>query len=156
VDLGSALNRLGLTVLGVGLFAFKFGGFALAIGLFVLLLPAMLAPDDGSSAITMHRAIRAAGPGFAAACGALVLSPGISFVRNCLLGREYDRVGMLGLVFWPYARMSLVSILLLVGVAAARLVPGAGRAAIFAAVMVLLKLGADLVSHVVEHRLLSR
>ena len=155
VDLGSGLNRLGLTLLGVGFFVAKFGAFALVIGLFVLLLPALLAADDGGSARDIHRAVRAAGPGFALACAALVLSHGVSFVRNFLGSREYDRVSLIGLVFWPYARISLVAVLLLVGTAVARVLPGAGRAALFAAVMVLLKLGADLVSHVAEHRMLA-
>ena len=155
VDLGSPLNRLGLTTIGVGFFVFKFGGFALAIGLFVLLLPALLTPDGEASLATVHQGLRAAGPGFLTASGALILSHGTSFVRNFLMGREYDRVGILGLAFWPYARMSLVGGLLLVGTAVARLLPGVGRQTLFAAVIVLLKLGVDLVSHVVEHRWLA-
>jgi hypothetical protein len=48
VDLGSRLNRLIYTAIGVGFFVVKFGGFALVIGLFVVLLPAALTPDgDG-------------------------------------------------------------------------------------------------------------
>jgi hypothetical protein len=35
----------------------KFGGFALAIGLFVLLLPAALDPDPRGGGVTMHRAL---------------------------------------------------------------------------------------------------
>jgi len=42
---------------------------------------------------------------------------------------------------------------LLVGLALARLVPGLGRQTAFAVVMVLLKLGADAVSHWLEHRM---
>jgi hypothetical protein len=155
VDLGSGLNRLGLTVIAVGFFIVKFAGFALATGLFVLLLPALLAPDESTSNVDFHRALTAAGPGFLAAAGALGLSHAVSFARNFLLGREYDRVNLLELAFWPYARMSLVGGVLLLGVAAARLTPGIGRQALFAAVMVLLKLAADAVSHVAEHRWLA-
>jgi hypothetical protein len=156
VDLGSPLNRLGLTALGVGIFVVKFANFALAIGLFVLLLPALLATPPGErSAGSVGQALAAAGPGVLAAGGALVLSHGITFVRNFLLAREYHRVGLVGLVAWPYARMSLVGGLLLVGTAVARLLPGLGRQTLFAGLMVLLKLGADAVSHLVEHHWLA-
>lgn len=86
------------------------------------------------------------------AVGVLFLSHGVSFVRNFLVGREYERLNFLGLVFWPYARMSLVGGVLLLGIAAARLWPGLGRQTAFAMVVVLLKLGADAVSHSLEHR----
>jgi hypothetical protein len=86
------------------------------------------------------------------AAGVLCLSHGVSFVRNFLVGREYDRLDILGLAFWPYARMSLVGGVLLLGIAVARLLPDLGRQTAFAAVMVLLKLGADAVSHSLEHR----
>jgi hypothetical protein len=67
---------------------------------------------------------------------ALCLSHGVSFVRNFLVGREYVRLNIVGLVFWPYARMSLVGAVLLLGVAAARLVPTLGGMTAFAVVMV--------------------
>jgi hypothetical protein len=154
VDLGSALNRLALTAIGIGFFAVKFGGFALTIGLFVLLLPALL-HMEGDSGASLHRALVTAGPGVLVAAGALCLSHGVSFVRNFLAGREYDRVDVVSLAFWPYARMSLVAGILLLGLALGRLLPGLGRHAAFAAVMVLLKLGADTVSHVFEHNRLA-
>ena len=154
VDLGSRLNRLGLTLVGVGFFVVKFGTFALVIGLFVVLLPAML-QDGESGGVAVHRALTAAGPGVAAAIAALVLSHGISFVRNFLLGREYDRLGVVELVVLPYARMALVLFLLLAGVGVAGLWPGLGRETGFALVMVLLKLILDAASHLVEHRWLA-
>jgi hypothetical protein len=46
----------------------------------------------------------------------------------------------------------MVTVTLLLGVAIARLLPGAGRGTAFAVVMVLIKLGADAASHVLEHR----
>jgi hypothetical protein len=105
VDLGSALNRLALTVIGVGFFVVKFGGFALTIGLFVLLLPAFLSADAEGSGASVHRALIAAGPGFLAAAAALGLSHGFSLARNFLAGREYDRVDVVSLAFYPYMRM---------------------------------------------------
>ena len=151
VDFGSALNRLALTGVGVGFFLVKFGGFALAIGLFVLLLPALLSDEANTSGVSLHRALMAAGPGFLTAAGALCLSHGVSFVRNFLAGREYDRVDVLRLAFWPYARMSLVAVTLLLGIGIARLLPGLGRHVAFAGVMVLFKLAADAASHLFEH-----
>ena len=84
-----------------------------------------------------------------------LLSHGVSFVRNFLIGREYDRVDVLRLAFWPYARMSLVAVTLLLGIGVARLLPGVGRHVAFAGVMVLLKLAADAVSHRFEHHWLA-
>lgn len=150
VDPGSRLNRFIYTVIGVGFFVLKFGGFALTVGLFVLLLPAFLRPD-GQGGASIHRALIEAGPGLLTATGALCLSHGVSFLRNFLLGREYDRVSIVSLVFAPYVRMSLVGAVLLLGIAIARLVPALGQETAFAVVMVLLKLLTDAVSHTLEH-----
>ena len=155
VDLGSALNRLALTAIGVGFFLVKFGAFAFTIGLFVLLLPAFLVPEGDGSGSALHRALMAAGPGFFMAAGVLGLSHGVSFARNFLGAREYDRIDVVTLAFWPYVRMSLVAATLLAGLAVEGLLPGVRRHAGFAAVMVLLKLGADAMSHVFEHRRLA-
>jgi Family of unknown function (DUF6498) len=155
VDPGSALNRLGFTAIGIGFFVVKFGAFALTIGLFVLLLPAFLAVEGDGSGAGIPRALMAAGPGFLLAAGVLGLSHGVSFARNFLGGREYDRIDVVTLAFWPYARMSLVAATLLVGLAIAALLPGVGRHAAFAGVMLLLKLGIDAMSHVFEHRRLG-
>jgi len=156
LDLGSRLNRLVLTTIGTGFFVLKFFGFAVVIGLFVALLPALLSPDGQASGADAHRAVIAAGPGVASAAAILFLSHGVSFVRNFVVGREYDRLNILGLVVWPYARMSLVAGVLLLGIGVARVVPGLGRHTAFAVVMVLLKLGADAVTYWFEHRACSR
>jgi len=155
VDLGSRLNRLLFTLFGIGFFMVKFGGFALGVGLFVLLLPAVLAPVGETGGISIHRAIHAAGPGLLTATGMLCLSHGISFVRNFLWDKEYDRVSVGSLMFWPYARMSLVGGVLLAGIVIARMVPSLGSATSFAVVMVLLKLLADVLSHSLEHAWLA-
>jgi hypothetical protein len=155
VDLGSALNRLALTAIGVGFFVVKFGGFAFTIGLLVLLLPALLDVEGDGSAAGIPRALMAAGPGLLMAAGVLGLSHGVSFVRNFLAGREYDRIDVVSLAFWPYIRMSLVAATLLVGLALAGLLLGVRGDAAFAGVMVLLKLGVDAMSHVLEHRRLG-
>jgi hypothetical protein len=155
VDPGSRFSRLIFTLIGIGFFIVKFGGFALGIGLFVLLLPAMLAPAGVTGGISIHRALHAAGPGLLTAAGMLCLSHGISFIKNFLLAREYDRVSVGSLMFWPYARMSLVGGVLLGGIVIARIMPGLGNASSFALVMVLLKLLADALSHRLEHTWLA-
>ncbi len=152
IDLGSVFNRLLLTLFGVGFFVVKFGVFALAIGLFVVLLPAMLHSDSGSGARVIQHALSVSGPGTLTAVVALFVSHGVSFVRNFLIGREYDRVNVLTLVFWPYARMSFVAGILLIGITVAALVPGLRQETGFALTMVILKLGADLLGHLVERR----
>jgi hypothetical protein len=150
VDLGGRLDRFIFTVIGVGFFLIKFAGFALTVGLFVLLLPAMLGAD-GEGGRNIHRALASARPGLLTATGALCLSHGVSFVRNFLLGREYDWVSIVSLVFWPYARMSLVCAVLVAGIAIARLLPALGQETGFAGMMVLLKLLADAATHTLEH-----
>jgi hypothetical protein len=152
VDLGSRLNRLFYTLIGVGFFVVKFGGFALVIGLFVVLLPALLTPEGESGSVSVHRALRAAGPGLLLAAAVLGVSHAVSFVRDFVVGREYQGLTIMSLAFRPYARMSLVGGVLLLGILAAGLLPGRGRETTFAVVMVLLKLGADALSHSLEHR----
>lgn len=155
VDFGHALNRFLLTAVGVALFVVKFFGFAFLIGLFVVLLPAYLTPEGESGARAIHKALLAAGPGAVLSLAALFLSHGVSFVRNFLVGREYQRVNILGLLFWPYARMGLVGAMLLAGIAIARAVPGLAAGTAFVVVMTLLKLAFDALSHVVERGLFA-
>lgn len=142
--------RVLATVVGTGFFAFKFGTFALGVGLLVVALPAFSAPE-GSGGGRVFAGLQAAGPGVAAAVAALVLSHGVSFVRNFMIGREYRRVTLVELIFLPYLRMGLVAIVLTLGLVAVRFLPGLGSATPFAVVMVLGKLAADWVSHTVEH-----
>lgn len=155
VDPGSALNRLALTAIGVGFFVIKFR--RLRPHDRSLRSPVAGVPDRGERwlRLALHRALLAAGSGFLIAAGVLGLSHGVSFARNFLGGREYDRIDVVTLAFWPYVRMSLVAAILLVGLAIPGLLPGVGRHAAFAGVMVLLKLGVDAMSHVFEHRRLA-
>lgn len=154
VDLGGVLNRLVWTILGVGFFVVKFGGFAIGIGLMVALLPAFLKEAGAGSSGVLH-ALRMAGPGLLTSAGVLCLSHGISFVRNFLARREYDRFNMMVLAFWPYARMTAVGVVLVGGLVLARIWPGLGGRTGFAVVIVLLKLCADLATHALEHRSLA-
>jgi hypothetical protein len=96
--------------------------------------------------------VRAAGPGVAMAVAVLIVSHGFSFTRNFLLGREFARLSVVGLIFWPYARMFLVALVLSLGLVLAKLRPGVGGTTAFAVLMVLIKLAADAVTHLWEHR----
>jgi hypothetical protein len=151
VDLGSRLNRFIYTVIGIGFFLLKFGAFAFGVGLFVLLSPALFTPQGESAGVSIHRALVAAGPGLFFATGTICLSHGISFVGNFLIGREYDRTNLASLFLLPYARMSLVAAVLLAGIAATRQIPSLAGSTAFAVVMVLLKLLADAITHILEH-----
>ena len=145
-------SRYFYTLLGTGFFAFKFGVFSLGVGMLVMALPAAFAPAGDSQAVHAFRALKAAGPGAGYAVGMLVLSHGVSFVRNFLMGREYQRMSIPGLIFWPYLRMCLVALVLGIGYLFASLVPGAAGSLVFGTVMVLLKTIADGASHLLEHR----
>jgi hypothetical protein len=82
--------RVLATAVGIAFFACKFGMFALGVGLLVMALPAFSAPP-GSGGSRVFAGLTAAGPGVAAAVAGLVLSHGVSFVRNFVIGREYRR-----------------------------------------------------------------
>ena len=130
--------RILATLAGTAFFAFKFGMFALIVGVLVVALPAFSEPD-GSGGRQVFRALSAAGPAVGVAVVALVLSHGLSFVRNFLWRREYQRMSLLGLIVWPYVRMGLVMVVLAVGLILVSLLRGLAKAV------------ADLVSHSVEH-----
>jgi len=142
--------RVLATAVGTAFFACKFGMFALGVGLLVVALPAFSAPP-GSGGSRVFAGLTAAGPGVAATVAGLVLSHGVSFVRNFVIGREYRRVTLLELIVLPYLRMGLVAMVLAAGLLAVRLLPGLASATPFAVVMVLGKLAADCVSHTMEH-----
>lgn len=142
--------RVLATAVGTAFFAFKFGMFSLGVGLLVVALPAFSAPQ-GSGGSRVFAGLSAAGPGVAAAVAGLVLSHGVSFVRNFVIGREYQRMTLFELIVLPYLRMGLVAMMLAAGLVAVRLLPGWANATPFAVVMVLGKLAADFVSHTVEH-----
>ena len=152
VDLGPWYNRLFLTVVGAGFFVAKFGAFALAVGFLVVALPAGL-PDTGSSRdMRVLEGLRAVGPGLFIAVVALLVSHGVSFVRNFLLRRESLHMNVLTAIVWPYARMFLVAVVLAGGLVVVALAPELADATAFTIVIILLKLGADAASHFFEHR----
>jgi len=155
VAVEGALNRLFVLALALGLFLVKFGGFALGLGLLVALVPAFLSSDPDAKGMQVLRALDAVGPGVAVAVAALALSHGISFVMNFLRRGEFRRTNLLVLLFLPYVRMSLVMVTLAAGIVAAALLPSFAASAVFGIVVALVKTGADLVMHRLEHAVVS-
>ena len=142
--------RILATFVGTGFFAFKFGTFALCVGLLAATLPAHAAPDGSGGGRVAH-AFFAAVPAVGTAVAGLVLSHGWSFIRNFLIGGEYRRMTLLELIFWPYFRMGLVTVVLAGGFVAIGLLPSLADSKAFAVVMILLKIAADCFTHLVEH-----
>lgn len=153
MDLGS---RLFLVVVVLGFFVVKFGGFALTLGLLVAAVPAFLQHAPDAAGHEIWKGLRAVGGGVAIAVAVLFVSHGISFVMNFLLRREYENANLLVLLFWPYVRMSLVMLALAAGLIAAKLFSALDTSTAFGIAVVLVKLAADLVMHVVEHAWLAR
>jgi hypothetical protein len=143
--------RIVATLVGTGFFIVKFGTFALIVGMLVVAMPGYSA-EGGTAGRQVWAGLTAAGPGVAVALGALTLSHGASFVRNFVMRREYAHLSLFGLVFWPYLRLSLVVMVLAFGLIVARVWQGLGSVTTFAAAMVLAKLAADLVTHILEHQ----
>ncbi len=145
-------SRVFFALLVVGFFVVKFGGFALGLGLFVMLAPAALGAggthDLGAAA---EAASAVAGTVFPVVA-LLFVSHGVSFVQNFIRRREYRRSGILALLFWPYARLVLMLPVVLLGFAATRMIPGLARTAFFTIAVILLKLVVDFATHRFEHR----
>jgi hypothetical protein len=130
-------------------FVVKFGVVALGAGLLVLLLPAVLGP--GTDGFAVMEALTEVAPAVATGVVLLVISHGISFVRNFVLKREYERTNALVLLVWPYARSLWIGVAILTGVVAGELIPGASCSMIFLLVLILFKLAGDVASHLHEH-----
>ena len=155
IDMGPG-SRLFLVIVVLGFFVVKFGGFALTMGFLVAAVPAFLQHAQDAAGHEIWKGLRAVGSGVAIAVAVLVISHGISFVMNFLLRREYENANLLVLLFWPYVRMSLVMFTLAAGLVAAKLVSSLDTSTTFGVVIVLVKLAADLLMHLVEHAWLVR
>lgn len=152
IGFANAGARLVFALIVAGFFAVKFGGFALGLGLFVMLTPAAFATGGTHD---LHAAVEAAQPvaGMVLPVVAvLFVSHGISFVQNFIRRREYRQSGILMLLFWPYARLALMLPVVLLGFAATRMIPALARTTLFTAAVILLKLFVDYATHRIEHR----
>lgn len=148
IDASAPLTRIFLLVFGVGFFVVKYGAFAIGMGLLVVMVPAFLGTAEGTGVL---RALSSVGATALLAAGVLVVSHGISFAVNFVAGREYERTNLLYLMIHPYVRMWLVMVTLAAGLVAAHFLPALGVSAAFGVTVVLLKTGADLIAHRVEH-----
>jgi hypothetical protein len=153
IGLADTSSRVLFTIGLMGLFVFKFGGFALAMGLLVLVAPAAFANGGNSAELSaVADGVQATGEGVLVAVAALFISHGVSFVQNFVRKREYERCSVLFLLFWPYARLALLMLVILLGFAATGMVSGLARVPLFTVAVIALKLFVDMLTHRFEHR----
>lgn len=153
VDAGSWITRLVSAVVVGFLFAATFGYFALAPGFLAAMVPFFLfGPQKTGGGEVVWKALGTVGPVvWASVCGLLV-SHGVSFLLNFLIRREYKKARVLFLLFWPYARMAGLYLVIALGLVVARVQPVLARSTVFAVTIVLAKLTADLAMHRFEHQ----
>lgn len=151
----AAPERPGLWMAKLGaipFFVVHYGMFTFVHGIFVLML--FGSGLEGVSGMPgwadLFGALRQAGLAWAAT--ALVLSHGVSYVRNYLLSGEFRRATLETLMRQPYAR---VVVLHLVIIGSGFLVMAFGLPAAALVLLVVLKVGVDVAAHVREHRKLG-
>lgn len=128
-------------------FTFHYGMFATVHGLFVLtLFGGGLAGRGLPTAATFAHAVQVAG--IAPAAWGLALSHGVSFAFNYIDTGEYKSALVPALMFRPYGRVMVLHIVILGG---GFLVTLLGSQLIPLALLVVLKTGLDLLSHLREH-----
>jgi hypothetical protein len=133
-------------------FLVKFGGFALGVGLLVLMAPAAFTETDGDGLAAALDAAYALGPFLVVPVLALFVSHGLSFFRNFVGRREYRWSSLIKLLFWPYARLGLLMLVILLGFLLARATPQLGQTPVFTVAVILVKLVVDWGTHRFEHR----
>lgn len=152
--------------LGMGLFfSIHYGGFCAGHGLFILSIVADVKvdpiPGDPWPLFlvfpqmlinVVHQVLAIAPPEWLYAFAALVVSHGISFVLNFLLGGERDELGLNQLMSAPYGRIVVLHIAIILGGIA---VMALGQPLAMLLILVLLKLGVDVTLHLREHRKLA-
>lgn len=145
-------TRLAVAFWLSALFIVKFGGFALGVGLLVLLAPAAFV-DDGTSGIgPALDAAGVVGAGIIPAIVLLFISHGVSFFRNFVGRQEYRWTGLFRLLLWPYVRLTLLMAVVILGFLVAQANPSLGNAPGFTLVVIILKLVVDWGTHRFEHR----
>jgi hypothetical protein len=144
--------RLLFALFLAGFFVIKFGGFALGVGLMALVVPGLLAEGgDSDELFVVAEGVENVGSDVLLAVAALFISHGVSFFVNFIGRREYRRTGILALLFWPYARVGLVFVAIMLGLFATMQAPDLAGTTVFAVAMIGLKILLDLASHVYEH-----
>tara|TARA_B100001540_G_scaffold283478_1_gene275039 strand:+ start:437 stop:1114 length:678 start_codon:yes stop_codon:yes gene_type:complete len=152
--------------LGMGcFFALHYGGFCAVHGLFVivLMIGSDVDPMPGEPwplflvfvqllVNVVREVLSFAPPAWIVAFAALFLSHGVSFVANFLLGPERQRQDLRQLMRAPYGRIVVLHLAILLGGFA---VMALGQPLALLLVLVLGKLGLDIVLHEREHRALA-
>jgi hypothetical protein len=142
-----------LTAFFLGMiFIVKFGGFALGVGLVVLMAPAIFTNTEGDGLSASFDAANAVGPYILVPLIALFLSHGISFFQNFVGRQEYQWSGLFKLMFWPYFRLVLLMAVVAIGFLLAKTNPDLGQAPVFTMAVILVKLAVDWGTHKYEHR----
>lgn len=152
--------RFFFLIITTGFFVTKFGAFAMGAGFLILILPVMLTLPAGQThsldlsevIAKISPALGDIGPDLRIAIAVLFISHGISLIFNYVIKQEYKRDNVLKLLFFPYARMFLVAVVVALGMIASASVPSLNRMTAFSVTVILLKLLADLLSHLWEHR----
>lgn len=134
------------------IFIVKFGGFALGVGLVVLMAPAMFTDTDSDGIKASFDAANVVGPFILIPLVAIFLSHGISFFQNFVGRQEYQWSGLFKLLFWPYFRLVLLMAVVLIGYLLAKTNPGLAQAPVFTMAVILVKLVVDWGTHKFEHR----
>lgn len=136
----------------VPFFTVHYGGFCFGHGLFVF---ALFAPDAyanfGDSPVAYLELIPElfADPVTRYAILGLIASHGLSFVMNYLVGGEYRRTNISALMIRPYGRIVLLHIVLIFG---GFLAMATGEKRFALVLLVVIKIGMDILAHRVEHK----
>jgi len=144
-------SRLFFTFWVSTLFVVKFGGFVLGVGFLVLLAPVLAVGNGENEFSAMAEAAQAIGGSLVPVIGLLFVSHGVSFVQNFLGRGEYRWSGLMKLLFWPYARLAILMLVIFGGFLAAQMFPDLGRTRIFTMAVILAKLAVDWGTHRFEH-----
>jgi hypothetical protein len=152
----SKASALLWTTCGVGFFLLKFGGFLLAPGILVLMAPALLA-ENGDGGAMMFEALTNSLAAIGVCTAALFLAHGVWFAVDFIGRREYERAGVLSLLFAPYLRAFSLFFTLVLAFAVTAAQPIVSRQTGFAVALVGIKVGGDLLGHAwVQRRRASR
>jgi hypothetical protein len=138
-------------------FTVHYGGFSFVHGVFVVaLLGKGSAMREGMSPagfslwdIYVHNPLVAISEGLGLAMLVLVFSHAFSFVANFLVKREYARTGVDRLMGGPYARVVILHVAIILG---AFFALALGSPVVLLVLLVLLKIGLDLVLHLKERQ----